>query len=243
MTNQGNFLECATDLAQYDSPELHWDYEGFADAPVRVFLWERLRPALGDLRGRSVLDVGTGTAWLPYRMREELGADDVTALEPSETQRELARRFNASQPIEPVGLLDYETDQTFNLVTAIMVFEHMHPLEPQFRKLHALTHPGSQLFVIMADKGNFLTQRTDYAFERQEVDPDTVVIRAVRTYGVLHDVVRPTQTLVSAAEQQGFALTLHQPLAPDEALRQAVSRYQGREHEPICHLLGFERVE
>ena len=236
------YLERATDPNQYDSPELNWEQEGFADAPVRIFLWEQLAPSLGDLSDKSVLDVGTGTAWLPWRMQQELGADNVTALEPSASQRQLAHRFNPNQPVEPTDLLTYETNHTFDVITAIMVFEHIYDLQAAFRKLKDFSHEDTELLVIMADKERFLTPREDYEIDAQPVDDDTVVIRALRRYGVLHDIVRSVDTMTGAAREHDFNLVLHEPLAPDKKLQEAVSRYRGWGDQPICHLLQFKQT-
>ncbi len=53
----------ATNPAQYDSDELHWETET-ADSPMRQFFSSYLGKSLGNLSGKKIIDIGSGTGFL-----------------------------------------------------------------------------------------------------------------------------------------------------------------------------------
>lgn len=113
----------ATDPTQYDGPDLDWAPEGDAEAPFARYVRERLEPALGSLRDRSVLDIGCGTGHamnvLARRFPQsrfagyDIGEDAIEAARAEARQMGLA---NASFEVHDVARLPAQPK--FDLITA-----------------------------------------------------------------------------------------------------------------------------
>jgi hypothetical protein len=63
----------ATDPVQYDHGNIDWIKHGTIANPLRIFFLGALYAAIGDLAGKSVLEIGSGTGWLLddfFKLRE-----------------------------------------------------------------------------------------------------------------------------------------------------------------------------
>jgi SAM-dependent methyltransferase len=103
----------------------------------------------GDLRGRRVAEIGSGTGRIA-RMLLEAGAAHVLATEPSDAFAVLVRNLEAQS--ERVGFLRVTGDRLppgseFDFVFAIGVLHHIPDPLPVLRAAHAALRPGGRLFV------------------------------------------------------------------------------------------------
>ena len=166
----------------------------------------RVREALGDVRGRDVLDLGCGTgrhtAWLA-----ESGAR-VTAVDFSEHMLERARlkvsaadvRFIVHDIHEPLPL----DDASFDAVVSGLVLEHLRDLDGFFIEAHRVLRPGGHAVVSAMHPAMFLRDS-----RARFTDPDSGEVIAPGSL--------PHQLgdFVMAALDAGFALHHIGEHAPD----------------------------
>jgi SAM-dependent methyltransferase len=123
-------------------------YERIKTLPVGLAEQGTLFAALPDLRGKSVLDVGTGTGWYP-RKYKALGATDVVGVDASTEMITYARRLEDQQGMG----IRYEIDDggalpklgEFDVVTTIWLLgyaEGLDALDAMLRHLLANVAPG-----------------------------------------------------------------------------------------------------
>ena len=138
------------------------DYQGHATGyqtakrqPWRTYLEQPSALALlGDLSGRSVLDLGCGEGHYT-RLLRQLGADQVLGVDLSSDMIELARAQERSHPLD----IDYRVcdagelrlNTTVDLVFAGYLFNHARnrdELRAQFSTVSDLLRPGGRLVAL-----------------------------------------------------------------------------------------------
>lgn len=144
---------------QYDELEARFD-EGMA----RMALYHRhcqdpvIFRALGDIRGKALLDVACGNGFYTRRFRKEGGAGLVMGVDLSPM---LIRQAKASERREPLGIeyrvgdvTTLELDRRFDVVTAIHLLHYLQSgpeIETALRRIHGLLRPGCSFVTMIAN--------------------------------------------------------------------------------------------
>ena len=138
------------------------DYQGHATGyqtakrqPWRTYLEQPSALALlGDLSGRSVLDLGCGEGHYT-RLLRQLGADQVLGVDLSSDMVELARAQEKSHPLgidyRVCDAAELKLQTTFDLVFAGYLFNHARnreELRAQFSTICDLLRPGGRLVAL-----------------------------------------------------------------------------------------------
>ena len=167
-----------------------------------------VRGALGDQRGRDVLDLGCGTArhtaWLA-----ESGAR-VTAVDFSEQMLERARR---KVPAADVHFIVHDlhdalplADASFDAVVSGLVLEHLRDLDSFFREAHRVLRPRGRAVMSAMHPAMFLRDS-----RARFTDPDTGEVVAPGS------LPHRLGDFVMAAVRAGFTLDGVDEYAPDAA--------------------------
>lgn len=115
--------------------------------------WARLRDALGDLRGKTILDVGAGNGYHVWRMLEA-GADFVLAVDPTllfNMQHRAASQYLAGlaerHALLPIRFEEIPTGPTFDVAISMGVIYHRKDPRAHVARLKAHTAPGGRVVV------------------------------------------------------------------------------------------------
>ena len=174
--------------------------------PLPALEEPRVRVALGDVRGRDVLDLGCGTGrhatWLVK------GGARVTGLDFSEKMLERARlkvpadgaRFIAHDLHEPLPL----DDASFDAAVSGLVLEHIRDLDGFFAEVHRVLRPGGRAVVSAMHPAMFLR-----GSRARFTDPDSGEVVAPGS------LPHPLGKFVMAASGSGFRLRGVDEHAPD----------------------------
>lgn len=241
---ESELLKKATNPKHYDSSEINWREIGSVDSPSRQFFSSYLKKALGDLTGKTVLDIGSGTGQLSELLKE-LGAEQITGIEPSSKSVAISKEKYPDVTVFEGTLAEANFSLEFDVGIIVMVFEHIENLGGAFRKISSLIKPGGMFFTIVADKTTFTTPRHDYEITAEELNGEAAVLRTRRPsgYGTTYDIVRPIEHFVETAQTNGFQLERHTPMLPTEELIQQAPKYKLFKDRPLTHLLVFNRLE
>lgn len=113
---------------------------------VRNFTLKQKRDLIESLsiQTRTLLDVGSGTGYFPSYMQSN--GWKVTALEPSETAREVCQKQHGIIPKDPTEIYTL-ADSSFQVITLWHVLEHVHDLNGYFSRFYSLLNPGGYLII------------------------------------------------------------------------------------------------
>jgi SAM-dependent methyltransferase len=154
---------------QYDEVQSEGLYE---EGMARMALYHRhcqdpvIFRALGDVHGKSLLDLACGDGFYTRRFRRA-GADPVVGVDLSPRQIAKARLIEQREPLgieyQPADVVSLELERRFDLVTAIHLLHYLQSgteIEAVLRKIHdALENDGC--FVTMIANPEFDLQRHD----------------------------------------------------------------------------------
>ena len=122
---------------------------------------------LGNVRGKSLLDLACGDGFYTRRFRSECGADPVLGIDLSPNQIERAR---ASEQRDPLGIeyrvgdvTTLELDRRFDVATAIHL---LHYLESEAEIESALR----RIFDLLSNGGTFVTMIANPEFDLDKHD-------------------------------------------------------------------------
>jgi SAM-dependent methyltransferase len=224
---------------QYDSPDLDWLSVGQEGSPSGLFFSSTLRKHLDDLTGNSILEIGSGTGRL-FSLLQEKGASSIQGVEPSEKSSAASRKAHPEVAVFAGTFSDFQCENEFHIVLAIMVFEHLPDLPATFRKIRQLLKSGGNFYLVVGDYECQTREETYAKFERVELGDGVSVVATKRPFGVLHNIVRPLQNYCYAGEQAGLTLVKKIALPPTEQLLEKSPSYVAFKNKPICHLLIFQ---
>lgn len=153
----------------------------FEEGMARMALYHRhcqdpvIFQTVGELRGKSLLDLACGDGFYTRRFRKECGADPVVGVDLSPM---LIQRAEAAERREPLGI-DYrvgdvttlELERRFDTVTAIHLLHYLQSeaeIEAALRRIHALLQPKC-FFATMIANPEFDLARHDPEDSKQKL--------------------------------------------------------------------------
>ena len=155
---------------QYDEVQSDGRYE---EGMARMAVYHRhcqdpvIFRALGDVRGKSLLDLACGDGFYTRRFRAECGADPVVGVDLSPKQIERAQAIEQREPLgieyrvgDVIGL---ELDRRFDVATAIHL---LHYLENAAEIESALR----RIFDLLGEGGHFVTMIANPEFDLDKHD-------------------------------------------------------------------------
>jgi ubiquinone/menaquinone biosynthesis C-methylase UbiE len=155
---------------QYDDVQTDGRYE---EGMARMALYHRhcqdpvIFRALGDVRGKSLLDLACGDGFYTRRFRAECGADPVMGVDLSPRQIERAEAIEQHQPLGieyRVGdVMELELDRGFDVATAIHL---LHYLENAGQIASTL----SRIYDLLSNHGYFVTMIANPEFDLDRHD-------------------------------------------------------------------------
>jgi len=226
---------------QYNDPAMDWTAMGDKDSPFRQFIARHLLPFIGDVGGKSVLDIGCGTGWLLHLLGQQRAAR-LVGVEPSNYAR-LATRYYPETEIIQAPLGDFKTDERFDLLTFVMSTEVMDDLEAAFNVCTGLVKDTGRVVLCKGDYTYFCADKYDYVLTREEYIPgNETVVRTERPngYGATVDIYRSSERVIDLAAAAGLAPAGEvQPFAPDAQVMEAAPRYAAFAGHPMLELLEF----
>lgn len=183
--------------------------------PLQALEEPHVRALMGDVRGRTVLDLGCGTGrhtlWLAAQ-----GAD-VTAVDFSDGMLAEARRKPGADAVRFVAHDLHErlpfADAAFDRVVSGLVLEHLHDLDGFFREARRVLRPGG-VAVVSGMHPAMMLRGTQARF----TDPATGEV--VRPGSLPHRL----SDFVMAAVRAGFRLDHIEEYAPDAAFAERFPR-------------------
>lgn len=156
---------------QYDEAQAAGLYE---EGMRRMALYHRhcqdpvIFQALGDVRGKSLLDLACGDGFYTRKFRQA-GADPVVGIDLSPAQIEKARAIEESEPLgieyQAADVVDLELESRFDRVTAIHLLHYLESrgeIEVVLRSIHGA----------LEDDGRFVTMIANPEFDLDKHDPD-----------------------------------------------------------------------
>lgn len=229
----------ASNPSQYDTGEVDWSSEGAAQHFTRKMLFEAISPHIVDIKGQSVLDVGSGQGWLCDELTK-LGAHTV-GIEPSGKNIEAAMAHYPDLDFRKIAFEDF-TSKPFDLITALMVFEHFVNLKEAFLKAKTLLKQTGRMLVITGDLDRFSMSRYGIEVDVQYIREGEVATRTDygERAGVLYDIFRTPERFKEDAGEAGLELTMHEPYVVPKWVLDEKPHYELFEGKPLFQLLGFE---
>jgi 2-polyprenyl-3-methyl-5-hydroxy-6-metoxy-1,4-benzoquinol methylase len=229
-----DYKQKATSPNQYDSPELDWTIDGDINAPSRVFFRKYLRENLERLDGKKVLDIGCGVGHV-FPTLKEYGASDISGIEPSKRNVENVKRLYPDVKIFQTTLEDFNPEDKFDAVIAIMIFEHIYNIDEAFKKVFGLLKSNSNFYMITGDVEFHTKNHPGAEVNRQQVDEQTFATKTIRPTGTMYDLFRSMETYIKSAEAAGFEFKKHVGLVPTG------ERFIFFNGKPTCHLYIFHK--
>lgn len=115
--------------------------------------------------GQDILELGCGWGSLTLWMAAHYPASRITGVSNSHSQRqhilaEAAHRGLTNVDIITCDMNDFRTDQRFDRIVSVEMFEHMRNWRELFGRVHAWLVPGGRFFMHV-----FVHRTTPYAFE------------------------------------------------------------------------------
>ncbi len=201
----------ATNPQQYDSPELDWRIAGDTNDPSRLFFQNHLKDNLEDLKGKSVLDIGSGVGQL-FPMLQDLGISDIEGLEPSKRNVEHTRKIYPNIKVIEGTLQNFIPDKLFDVVICVAVFEHIFDIKEAFHFVSKFLKTNGSFYLIIGDKENGTKSHpTSKGFminvDVQELGEGIVATKTIYPDAVIYDIFRPLESIIKAAEESSFKLT------------------------------------
>lgn len=233
-------INVAKDPNQYDSGAFDFEKWGSLSDPTRMFIADALQSKIGDLRGKRVLDIGSGQGSF-FRLWLDLGAREIVGIEPSKKNIEISEKHFPNISVFNGTLEQFQSIGKFDTVMAIMVFEHLEDIEGALRKIKDLLAPTGQIYLVSMALEYTLSPDYYYKMETENLKDGSVIATIHRPEGVLRDFLRPVHVFLDAAESAGFRNIEHIPLLPTDTLCNDAPRYAQYRKVPVRQLfiLGF----
>lgn len=236
----GKIYEQATNPKQYDSEDINWNKET-GDSSFRIFYYEYLSKYKAEWKNAEILEIGSGTGWLLDLMKKN-GAKNVEGIEPSIKNINFSKNKFSKLKINFTDFENFETNKKYDLIIAVMVFNHLKHIDGVFKKIKQILKKSGNVQIIIPDYEYFKTPRFDYHIEKEKITLNEVAVQITRDDGsIIADVLRKTSVYVKAAKKAGLHLTNSTPLYPTKQLLQKEPKYKDFQETPHSHLLIFKK--
>ena len=205
---------------QYDEVQSDGRYE---EGMARMALYHRhcqdpvILGTLGDIRGKSLLDLACGDGFYTRRFRTECGADPVMGIDLSPKQIERARAIEQRDQLGieyRVGdVMSLELERSVDVVTAIHLLHYLEnaaEIESALRRIHATLGEGGQFVTMIAnpdfdlDRHDRSDSRTKFGYYFSAAEPGNGGLEGVRGR-VLRELPGQSPEQTSAADQESVA--------------------------------------
>ncbi len=230
----------ATDPRQYDGPDLDWLLVGRQGSASGVFFETALQPALADLSGLSLLEIGSGSGRL-FGFFKRLGVKRLEGVEPSKKNAAVSREAHPDVPVFEGPFEAFSAREHFDRMVAVMVFEHIKNLDEAFSRIHRSLKPGGRFLLIIGDPECQTNPALYEKIDIEELGEGARAVRTVRPFGVLVNIVRPLEAIREAARRNGLEPAASTPLQPTPELFASHPNLAALGGKPLCHLLAFAR--
>jgi ubiquinone/menaquinone biosynthesis C-methylase UbiE len=155
---------------QYDQAQSDGRYE---EGMARMALYHRhcqdpvIFRALGDVDGKSLLDLACGDGFYTRRFRAECGANPVLGIDLSPRQIERAQAIERQKPLGieyRVGdVTELELDRRFDVITAIHLLHYL-------ANAAEIESALRTVFSLLVDRGRFVTMIANPEFDLEKHD-------------------------------------------------------------------------
>jgi len=190
---------------QYNSPNLEWIVDGDINSATLVFLRGCLKRYLEDIKGKMVLDIGSGIGPL-FPMLLELGASEVQGIEPSIRNAEYSRMLYPKVNIYNGTLETFKSEKKFHVVIAMLVFEHVLNLDAAFSCVSKAIKTEGMFYLICGNRDFYVLNRPGAQVDVQDLGNGAVATKTIRPIGPMYDIFRPLESIVLAAKNAGLIL-------------------------------------
>lgn len=230
----------ATNPKQYDEFDIDWVNKG-AVHPVRKFHFHYyLFKYLKNLKDKSCLDVGSGTGLLVEDLVNH-GAEKAIGIEPSSNNLRIARKLFPNRRFVSSSFEDFHSKERFDIITAVMVLEHIKDLGMAFKKVKFLLNEKGKLYIFVGDLDYWKKPKFDYEIKTEKVNKNETVVAITREWGFVVDILRSPDYYVKMAESAGLKLVRHIPLKYSRKLAEVVPKYKSVLGQVTGHLIIFEK--
>lgn len=233
-----SLLDRAIDPKQYDKEVIYWEREREAQSPWMDFYKQYILPSTEDIKGKNILDIGSGTGWLLEESRIN-GAANVVGIEPSKSNVQIARKLYPNVQTLLSSLEDYDTKATYDYIFALMSFLHIADVLKAMKKVSNLLSNKGSFRMIVPDFDYSKTPRFGYDLEVKPLSDDEYVVRIERPTVATIDIVRKIEVYTTAATKEGLLLEKSSPVLPTNELLQEKPQYEQFKGKPIAQMLWF----
>lgn len=234
-----DFFKKATDPRQYDDDRIDWSNESTTDSPFRGFILDYIKDFTSNVSGKRVIDIGAGTGWL-VKVLVELGAESITAIEPSEKGVKFMREQYPTVSVKNVTVETMQPQGLFDLGFLLYITTHFKDLDESLMKVASVIKKGGDLVMTIPNVEYVKKYRLGDA-EVEKISEDVFVAGIPREFGVSYDIYRTTDAHIKAAERAGFEFVKRTPMLPTEGLMNGFPRFREFEGHAISQLLIFKK--
>lgn len=234
-------VQRAANPRQYDGPALDWLSVGREASPSGGFFRESIATSLGNLAGRSLLEIGSGTGRL-FGLFKSLGTSKIKGVEPSAKSAAVSRQLHPDVPVFEGPFEKFPTEEIFDRVVAVMVFEHIENLNGAFSRIHRCLKPRGEFHLVVGDPECQTNPALYDGIEIEPLDRGALAVCTRRPFGVLCNIVRPLDHFQEAARGAGLTSLRTTSLPATAGL---IAKHQSLKilgGQPLCHLLVFARA-
>ena len=125
-----------------------------------------IKPLLPECK--NVLEIGSGTGRL-FSFLQEKVAGSIQGVEPSEKNSAASRQVHPEVDVYTGTFADFQSESHFDIVLAIMVFEHLPDLPVTFSKIQGLLKSGGKFYLVVGDYECQTRQETYAKFEKVDL--------------------------------------------------------------------------
>jgi 2-polyprenyl-3-methyl-5-hydroxy-6-metoxy-1,4-benzoquinol methylase len=236
----GEIYQRATNPKQYDLNDINWMHET-SDSPHRMFYYEYLQKYKDKWKNAKVLDIGSGLGWLLLKISQN-GASIVEGIEPSKNNYLTSQKQHPSLTVHNTDLENFETKKQYNIITGIMVFNHIADINKAFEKIYALLEDKGEIWIIIHEFYYAQTPRFGYEIEKEKINDDEYALKVDRkSWKIIADVVRKEEVYIKAAQKAGLRLIETAPITPTSDLIKKIPQYAILKNTPTNRLLRFQK--